>query len=353
MSSKTISVMPLEYLKIMITVEEIAKKAGVPVKTASRALAGITQGKRRDARERAERVLKIARELGYQPSHVAKALRKGKTRTIGMVVGGLGDKYFGCLIEAFLDELDKYGYRLLLEVTKWDWEKEYECLKDLLQYRVDGIIYLCDLPETLRVEHRMMKERRFPLMTITTNDHGFGSVKNDFTEAIHSAVNFLYNRKHHDIGVVLPFGRKAQHQEIEKIIETECADLGIEPTIYNLERGNDVTEVIKKRHGAWLINGHHTQNRILRGFAEADSGYKPDVIGFYDDFCWEHRVEGICGAIFSRTGEIIEQVVKEIIARIENESDIERADILLSAEFVQAEDFALIKVRETLSEYNT
>ncbi len=336
----------------MITIQEIAEKAGVPVKTATRALAGTTMGKRRDARERAERVLKIAKELGYQPSHVAQALRKGKTRTIGMVAGGLSDKHFGCVIEAFLDELDKYGYRLLLEVTKWDWEKEYECLKDLLRYRVDGIVYLCDLPERLRAEHRMMLDKNFPLMTMSANEYGFGAVRNVYDDAIHSALKFLHDRNQKDIGVVFPFGRRVLHVEMGKIIEKECADLGVNLTIYNLERGNDVTGLINKRHGAWMINGHYTQNRILNGFAEMQPGYRPDIVGFYDDFGWELHSELICGAIFTRTVRIIEKVAKEIVARIEGGPEIKRDDAVFPAEFFPAENFDQIKIKETLSDYN-
>ena len=49
----------------MITIKEIARLAGVSAKTAERALSGETKDKRCDARERAERVRKIAADYGY------------------------------------------------------------------------------------------------------------------------------------------------------------------------------------------------------------------------------------------------------------------------------------------------
>ena len=64
----------------MVTIKEVAARAGVPEKTAMRALSGRTLGVRRDARERAERVRKAAAELGYQPSAISRALRQGRTR---------------------------------------------------------------------------------------------------------------------------------------------------------------------------------------------------------------------------------------------------------------------------------
>lgn len=95
----------------MVTIKDVAARAGVPEKTAMRALSGMTMGKRRDARERLERVMKAAAELGYQPSEIAKALRKGRTRTIGLLVGSITNRYFASLAETVMDEAEQHGYR--------------------------------------------------------------------------------------------------------------------------------------------------------------------------------------------------------------------------------------------------
>ena len=54
-----------------VTIKDVAERAGVPVRMAARALSGTTLGKRRDARERAERIRQAAKELGYCPSEIA------------------------------------------------------------------------------------------------------------------------------------------------------------------------------------------------------------------------------------------------------------------------------------------
>ena len=107
----------------MVTIKDVAARAGVPEKTAMRALSGMTMGKRRDARERLERVMKAAAELGYQPSEIAKALRKGRTRTIGLLVGSITNRYFASLAETVMDEAEQHGYRMILELTRWNVEK--------------------------------------------------------------------------------------------------------------------------------------------------------------------------------------------------------------------------------------
>lgn len=64
----------------MVTIKDVAERAGVPVRMAARALSGTTLGKRRDARERAERIRQAAKELGYCPSEIAVSLTRGRTR---------------------------------------------------------------------------------------------------------------------------------------------------------------------------------------------------------------------------------------------------------------------------------
>ena len=125
----------------MVTIKDVAARAGVPEKTAMRALSGMTMGKRRDARERLERVMKAAAELGYQPSEIAKALRKGRTRTIGLLVGSITNRYFASLAETVMDEAEQHGYRMILELTRWNVEKSIFCLEHLQRSRVDGIFY--------------------------------------------------------------------------------------------------------------------------------------------------------------------------------------------------------------------
>jgi len=82
----------------MITIKEIARLAGVSAKTAERALSGETKDKRRDARERAERVRKIAADYGYQPSELALSLRRGSVRTIGFLVDILTDQFLAAAV---------------------------------------------------------------------------------------------------------------------------------------------------------------------------------------------------------------------------------------------------------------
>ncbi len=70
---------------LVITLHEIAEKAGVTQMTVSRVLNGTYAAKRPSALNRAERIRRIARELGYRPNTAAQATASGKFNSIALV----------------------------------------------------------------------------------------------------------------------------------------------------------------------------------------------------------------------------------------------------------------------------
>jgi|WetSurMetagenome_2_1015567.scaffolds.fasta_scaffold41927_2 LacI family transcriptional regulator len=94
-----------------ITLNDVAKKAGVSKKTVSRVLnneptvAEITFGRVRQAMQ----------ELDYVPNTSARRLSSGKAMTIGVTVGWhIHDAYAGSVVESTFRECHNYGYNLSL-----------------------------------------------------------------------------------------------------------------------------------------------------------------------------------------------------------------------------------------------
>ncbi len=71
----------------MITLHEIAERAGVTQMTVSRVLNGTYTAKRPTAVNRAERIRRLAQEMGYRPNTAAQATASGKFNSIAMVCG--------------------------------------------------------------------------------------------------------------------------------------------------------------------------------------------------------------------------------------------------------------------------
>ena len=98
-------------------IHELAEIAGVSAATVSRALAGT--GKVSNATR--ARIRKLAEELGFQPSSMARNLRTGRTGTIGVIVPlghektqHISDPFFMTLLAHVADRLADRGYDLLL-----------------------------------------------------------------------------------------------------------------------------------------------------------------------------------------------------------------------------------------------
>jgi LacI family transcriptional regulator len=92
------------------TSHDIAREAGVSQSTVSRTL-------RRDPRvdpATAERVLEVARRLGYAPNTSARSLVTRRTRTVAVVVADITNPFYPELVEALHDDLGRAGYRTVL-----------------------------------------------------------------------------------------------------------------------------------------------------------------------------------------------------------------------------------------------
>lgn len=126
----------LESLPQTVKLQDVADAAGVSIATASRALGG----KKRVSTRTVQVVLEAAARLGYRVDPIARALREGSTRTIGMIVPVIGNPYFSELIASVEDELRERGFELIISDSHGDIEQEALRLKTLVARRVDGIL---------------------------------------------------------------------------------------------------------------------------------------------------------------------------------------------------------------------
>lgn len=123
-------------MKSNVTLSDVAAGAGVSIATASRALAG----KPRVSREMVDRVRAVAAELGYRVDPIARALRDGSSRLVGMIVPVISIPFYAQLIDAVEEELSRAGFELLLADSHGFVDEEVRRLRVLGDRRVDGIL---------------------------------------------------------------------------------------------------------------------------------------------------------------------------------------------------------------------
>lgn len=118
------------------TLRDVAAAAGVSVSTASRAL-GEARGLRPDT---VARVRRAARRLNYRPNSVARQLKTGSSRLVGLVVHNLVNATFHTLAEVAQQRLGAAGYQVLLAISQDDRDQEARILETLATHRVDGVV---------------------------------------------------------------------------------------------------------------------------------------------------------------------------------------------------------------------
>jgi DNA-binding LacI/PurR family transcriptional regulator len=122
----------------MASLQEVARVAGVSPSTVSRA---ISRPDMVNAETR-ERVEAAVRELGYQPSRVARRLRvaHGYSDLIGLVIPDLQNPFFADLARGVEDVAARHGYTVLIGNSDESVEKEARYLNAMQAEAVDGII---------------------------------------------------------------------------------------------------------------------------------------------------------------------------------------------------------------------
>jgi LacI family kdg operon repressor len=119
------------------TISDVAAKAGVSKATVSRFL------NRRDellTPEIAARVERAVRALAYSPSPMAQALKRGRSRLIGLVVADVTNPFSVAVLRGAERACQEAGYLLMLFNLGNEADREREAIESLMAYQVEGLI---------------------------------------------------------------------------------------------------------------------------------------------------------------------------------------------------------------------
>lgn len=120
------------------TIADVAQAAGVSAQTVSRAI----NDKGEISPETKERIIEIARQLGFRPNNIARSLVRRLTTTIGIVIPDITNPFFSEIVRGVEDQAHLQSYSVFLCNTDESPERELSSLDSLLENQVDGII-LC------------------------------------------------------------------------------------------------------------------------------------------------------------------------------------------------------------------
>ncbi len=131
-----------------MSVQKIAKLAGVSVATVSRVLNNLDSVKPVNK----EKVLAAIKTLNYQPNLLARQLRISKTGMLLVMVSNIANPFCAAVVKSIEREAEKNGYRILLCNTESDITRSRSCLQLLSGKMVDGVITMDAISELPRLQ---------------------------------------------------------------------------------------------------------------------------------------------------------------------------------------------------------
>lgn len=120
-----------------ITINDVARAAGVSKSTISRYLNGRYEGMSDETRER---IAGIVAELDYRPNALARSLKQKRTHTVGAIVANILNPFSTSVIRGVEDYCKQSGFSLILCNADEDPQKEKEYLEMLTDKQIDGLI---------------------------------------------------------------------------------------------------------------------------------------------------------------------------------------------------------------------
>lgn len=181
------------------TLRDVAERASVSIRTVSNVVSGYEHVSERMR----TRVQKAIDELDYRPNLVARTLRTGRTGVLALVVPEIDVPYFSQLARDVINSAGELGYRVMIDQTGHDHQRERELLTGGDRTMLfDGILFS---PLVTKAELREMNgESGMPLVLLGEHDFDgrFDHVAIDNVQAAYDAVHHLVSSGRTRIGAL-------------------------------------------------------------------------------------------------------------------------------------------------------
>jgi len=200
-----------------MTLEDVAKRAGVSTATASRVLnkAGVVKDSTR------RRVLKAAEELRYHPNLHARSLAGVKSHTLGMIVSNIENPFFLDIFCSLEGEAVRQGYEVVVEHTGYRSSRLVASVRSMLGRRIAGLAVIVS-----EMEHSLIEELTASSLPIVFYDVGhparnITNIKVHYEAGMRRTVEYLYSIGHRRMAFIGHHaGLDPLHERLKAFLDT-------------------------------------------------------------------------------------------------------------------------------------
>lgn len=166
----------------MVTIKEVAERAGVSISTVSNVL----NQKKYVSNELQERVYSAVKELNYVQDSVASSMKRGYTMTIGIITSDICGLFYPYVLKGIYEVLGEQGYDFTILDShvrpgkKSAGDREMDCFMRLFSNHVDGVIFASNVlnENEKNFISRLKKEanrfKRTPLVSLERDFSHYG-----------------------------------------------------------------------------------------------------------------------------------------------------------------------------------
>lgn len=182
-----------------MNIGEIARRSGVARSTVSYALSG----KRPVSEETRRRIQQVIDELDYRPNASARALKEGRTRTLGLVIPPAGARLTAVqlgFVASVVEAAAEAGLDVLLSASSGDPDRSFEHL--ISGQRVDGVILMEIRLEDARVVRAVQTGMPFVTIGRVGEPERTWWVDVDYATLVARCVDHLVDLGHRDLALI-------------------------------------------------------------------------------------------------------------------------------------------------------
>lgn len=198
-----------------MTLEEIAKLAGVSKTTASYVINGKAK-KYRISEKTQQKVMAVVDEHKFRPDHAASSLRAGSSRSFGLIIPDLENASYARLAKLLEQNSRQAGYQILIGCSDDDPKTEQALAEALVSRRIDALFVATSMPDANEY-YQSLLQKGTPVIALDRplDDEVFSCVVSEDFEAALQLTRSILTSEVRSVGLIgalpnLPVSRDRQ-----------------------------------------------------------------------------------------------------------------------------------------------
>lgn len=244
-----------------MTLEQVAKRAGVSTATVSRVLNNPEMVKEATRL----RVLAAARELHYRPNVYAQTLAGGKSRTIGVIVSNIENPFFLDILHSLEEHASEAGYELVYENTDYRPSRLSAAVDMMISRPLAGLAVIVSETESAAFQRLTQWNRPVVALDSCEAAEHIVQIKMRYEKGMQRIVEYLHSLGHRRMAFI------GHHGTLDPLRQRETA---FQSTV---SRYPEVSSAMATSTDG-PIGGRQAINQLL------ESGFQPTAVICVNDF---------------------------------------------------------------------